>query len=107
MEEYNFTVRLINSLKSIGITNIDDLRNYSFIELKQTGLGSKSATELLDYFKNSNKTECETYEKKIKDKINALKSKLAEEKTEKISKKLNQELIKELEIKIQTLKEIL
>lgn len=45
--------------------------------------------------------------KKIKDKINALKSKLAAEKTEKVSKRLNTELIKDLEIKIQTLNDLL
>jgi hypothetical protein len=45
--------------------------------------------------------------KTIKDKINALKSKLAAEKTEKMSKILNQDLIKELEVKIKTLEEFI
>jgi hypothetical protein len=45
--------------------------------------------------------------KTIKDKINALKSKLAAEKTEKMSKILNQDLIKELEVKIKTLEELI
>ncbi len=45
--------------------------------------------------------------KTIKDKINALKSKLAAEKTEKMSKILNQDLIKELEVKIKTLEKLI
>lgn len=46
-------------------------------------------------------------EKKIKDKINALKSKLAEEKRQKISKIINQERVKELEAQIKILQSLL
>lgn len=46
-------------------------------------------------------------QKEIKDRLNALKSQLKQEKQPKLTKTLNTELIKELEIKIQTLKEIL
>ena len=49
----------------------------------------------------------ETAEKKIKDKINALKSKLAEEKRQKLTKTINQERVKELEAQIKILQEIL
>ena len=45
-------------------------------------------------------------EKKIKDKINALKSKLAEEKRQKLTKTINQERVKELEVQIKILQEI-
>ena len=48
----------------------------------------------------------ETAEKKIKDKINALKSKLAEEKRQKLTKTINQERVKELEAQIKILQEI-
>ena len=48
----------------------------------------------------------ETAEKKIKDKINALKSKLAEEKRQKLTKIINQERVKELEVQIKILQEI-
>ena len=44
--------------------------------------------------------------KQIKDKINALKSKLAEEKGQKLTKIINQERIKELEAQIKILQEI-
>ena len=46
-------------------------------------------------------------EKKIKDKINALKSKLAEEKRQKLTKTINQERVKELEVQIKILQELL
>lgn len=46
-------------------------------------------------------------EKRIKDRINALKSKLAEEKIKKTDKRINTEKIKELEIQINLLKELL
>ena len=49
----------------------------------------------------------ETAEKKIKDKINALKSKLAEEKRQKLTKTINQERVKELEVQIKILQELL
>ena len=49
----------------------------------------------------------ETADKKIKDKINALKSKLAEEKRQKLTKIINQERVKELEVQIKILQEIL
>lgn len=45
--------------------------------------------------------------KQIKDRINALKSKLAEEKTKKTDKRINTEKIKELEIQIEILKSLL
>ena len=45
--------------------------------------------------------------KQIKDKINALKSKLAEEKRQKLTKIINQERVKELEAQIKILQEIL
>lgn len=48
----------------------------------------------------------EIKEKQIIDKINALKSKLAEEKRQKISKIINQERAKELEVQIKILQEI-
>ena len=48
----------------------------------------------------------QTAEKKIKDKINALKSKLAEEKRQKLTKIINQERVKELEVQIKILQEI-
>lgn len=48
-----------------------------------------------------------TLQKRVKDRLNALKSQLKQEKQPKLTKTLNTELIKELEIKIQTLKEIL
>ena len=48
----------------------------------------------------------ETTDKKIKDKINALKSKLAEEKRQKLTKTINQERVKELEAQIKILQEI-
>ena len=44
--------------------------------------------------------------KQMKDKINALKSKLAEEKRQKLTKTLNQERVKELEVQIKILQEI-
>ena len=44
--------------------------------------------------------------KQIKDKINALKSKLAEEKRQKLTKTINQERVKELEVQIKILQEI-
>ena len=44
--------------------------------------------------------------KQIKDKINALKSKLAEEKRQKLTKTINQERVKELEAQIKILQEI-
>jgi nitrogenase subunit NifH len=44
--------------------------------------------------------------KQIKDKINALKSKLAEEKRQKLTKITNQERVKELEVQIKILQEI-
>ena len=46
-------------------------------------------------------------EKKIKDKINALKSKLAEQKGQKLTKTINQERVKELEVQIKILQELL
>ena len=46
-------------------------------------------------------------QKEIKDRLNALKSQLKQEKQPKLTKTLNTELIKELEIKIQVLKELL
>ena len=46
-------------------------------------------------------------EKKIKDKINALKSKLAEEKRQNLTKIINQERVKELEAQINILQELL
>ena len=49
----------------------------------------------------------ETADKKIKDKINALKSKLAEEKRQKLTKTINQERVKELEAQIKILQELL
>ena len=49
----------------------------------------------------------ETTDKKIKDKINALKSKLAEEKRQKLTKTINQERVKELEAQIKILQELL
>ena len=49
----------------------------------------------------------ETAEKKIKDKINALKSKLTEEKRQKLTKTINQERVKELEAQIKILQELL
>lgn len=49
----------------------------------------------------------ETAEKKIKDKINALKSKLAEEKRQKLTKIINQERVKELEVQIKILQGLL
>ena len=49
----------------------------------------------------------ETAEKKIKDKINALKSKLAEKKRQKLTKIINQERVKELEVQIKILQELL
>ena len=45
-------------------------------------------------------------EKKIKDKINALKSELAE-KRQKLTKTINQERVKELEVQIKILQELL
>ena len=45
--------------------------------------------------------------KQIKDKINALKSKLAEETRQKLTKIINQERVKELEVQIKILQEIL
>ena len=48
----------------------------------------------------------ETAEKKIKDKINALKSKLAEEKRQKLTKIINQERVKELEAQIKILQQL-
>ena len=45
--------------------------------------------------------------KQIKDKINALKSKLAEEKRQKLTKIINQERVKELEVQIKILQELL
>ena len=45
--------------------------------------------------------------KQIKDKINALKSKLAEEKGQKLTKIINQERVKELEVQIKILQELL
>ena len=45
--------------------------------------------------------------KYIKDKINALKSKLAEEKRQKLTKTINQERVKELEVQIKILQELL
>ena len=48
----------------------------------------------------------ETKEKQIIDKINALKSKLAEEKRQKLTKIINQERVKELEAQIKILQEI-
>ena len=44
--------------------------------------------------------------KQIKDKINALKSKLAEEKRQKLTKTINQERAKELEAQIKILQEL-
>ena len=44
--------------------------------------------------------------KQIKDKINALKSKLAEEKRQKLTKIVTQERVKELEVQIKILQEI-
>ena len=55
---------------------------------------------LNEYFK-------ETADKKIKDKINALKSKLAEEKRQKLTKTINQERVKELEVQIKILQGLL
>ena len=49
----------------------------------------------------------ETAEKKIKDKINALKSKLAEEKRQKLTKTINQERVEELETQIKILQGLL
>ena len=49
----------------------------------------------------------ETKEKQIIDKINALKSKLAEEKRQKLTKIINQERVKELEVQIKILQELL
>jgi hypothetical protein len=49
----------------------------------------------------------ETKEKQIIDKINALKSKLAEEKRQKLTKTINQERVKELEVQIKILQELL
>ena len=46
-------------------------------------------------------------EKKIKDKINALKSKLAEQKGQKLTKTINQERVKELEAQIKILQGLL
>ncbi len=46
-------------------------------------------------------------QKEIKDRLNALKSQLKQEKQPKLTKILNTELIKELETKIQTLRELL
>ena len=45
--------------------------------------------------------------KQIKDKINALKSKLAEEKRQKLTKIINQERVKELEAQIKILQSLL
>jgi paraquat-inducible protein B len=45
--------------------------------------------------------------KQVKDKINALKSKLAEEKRQKLTKIINQERVKELEAQIKILQELL
>ena len=45
--------------------------------------------------------------KQIKDKINALKSKLAEEKRQKLTKTINQERVKELEVQIKILQGLL
>ena len=45
--------------------------------------------------------------KQIKDKINALKSKLAEEKRQKLTKTINQERVEELEVQIKILQELL
>ena len=45
--------------------------------------------------------------KQIKDKINALKSKLAEEKRQKLTKIISQERVKELEAQIKILQELL
>lgn len=49
----------------------------------------------------------ETKEKQIIDKINALKSKLAEEKVKKLTKIINQERVKELETQIKILQSLL
>lgn len=49
----------------------------------------------------------ETKEKQIIDKINALKSKLAEEKRQKLTKIINQERVKELEVQIKILQSLL
>lgn len=49
----------------------------------------------------------ETKEKQIIDKINALKSKLAEEKRQKLTKTINQERVEELETQIKILQGLL
>ena len=49
----------------------------------------------------------QTAEKKIKDKINALKSKLTEEKRQKLTKIINQERVEELETQIKILQGLL
>lgn len=65
------------------------------------------------YFNDREKVEenftagYEIKEKQIVDKINALKSKLAEEKRQKLTKTINQERVKELEAKIKILQELL
>ena len=59
--------------------------------------------DLLEGYKNG----YESAEKKIKDKINALKSKLTEEKRQKLTKTINQERVKELEAQIKILQGLL
>ena len=61
-----------------------------------------------DYFEHLKQSEGYIFsQKRITDKLNKYKSNLAEEKAEKINKRLNTEKIKELEIRIETLKELL
>ena len=73
--------------------------------LRNEEISESHFRELVRYCLNEHFKE--TADKKIKDKINALKSKLAEEKRQKLTKTINQERVKELEIQIKILQELL
>ena len=73
--------------------------------LRNEEISESHFRELVRYCLNEHFKE--TADKKIKDKINALKSKLAEEKRQKLTKTINQERVKELEVQIKILQELL
>jgi len=80
----------------------------SFLSLLKSRLKlGKSLYELELIESDGYKFAQKEIKKELKDKLNALKSKLAEEKTEKISKRIDKEKIRELEIKIETIKELM
>ena len=91
----------------IKIEQAEDLWNSFLTHLKSRLKLGKSLYELKLIESIGYKFAQKNFRKELKDKLNTLKSKLAEEKTEKISKTINTEKIKELEIKIETIKELM